>query len=137
MCGFDDQKYEVAEDINTKRRSFRPQTLHAKYVDDMTILESFNMRKVLTPSTMDRPQPDPYRKRTGHTLQPQCSRVYEQIEKIQTYADNNDMKINYDKTKFMVFHPCTIRDFLPEFSMENHEIELVEKIKLLGKSKVG
>ena len=41
------------------------------------------------------------------------------------------MKVNYKKIKFIVFHPCTSRDFFPEFEYHNHTIELTESIILL------
>ena len=42
------------------------------------------------------------------------------------------MKINYGKTKLMVFNPGKIRDFFPRFPVNNDELEVVEEIKLLG-----
>ena len=36
------------------------------------------------------------------------------------------------KTKFMLFNPCTSRDFLPAFNLDGHEIEMVEETRLLG-----
>jgi hypothetical protein len=42
------------------------------------------------------------------------------------------MRLNYKKIKFILFNPCTSRDFLPEFVLDNHEIELVDETKLLG-----
>ena len=42
------------------------------------------------------------------------------------------MKINYRKTKLMVFNPGYLRDFLPRFNVNNDELDVVEEIKLLG-----
>ena len=42
------------------------------------------------------------------------------------------MKINYKKTKLMLFNPGTARDFLPRFTCENKEIESVKETTLLG-----
>ena len=42
------------------------------------------------------------------------------------------MKINYEKTKLMVFNPGISRDFLPRFNFNNRELEVVEETKLLG-----
>ena len=42
------------------------------------------------------------------------------------------MKVNYRKTKLMVFNPGKIRDFLPRFSFNSMELEVVDEIKLLG-----
>ena len=42
------------------------------------------------------------------------------------------MKINYKKSKVMIFNPCTSIDFLPELSLDNNELEVVDEIRLLG-----
>ena len=42
------------------------------------------------------------------------------------------MKINFPKTEFLLFNPTKIYDFVPELTMEGHEIETVEEMKLLG-----
>ena len=42
------------------------------------------------------------------------------------------MKINYKKTKTMLFNPCTSLDFMPNLDLGGHELELVEEMKLLG-----
>ena len=42
------------------------------------------------------------------------------------------MKLNYEKTKLMVFNPGTKRDFLPRFSFNDKELEVVKESKLLG-----
>ena len=79
-----------------------------------------------------RPQPDTYRARTGHTLQLAKSRVFEQLDKISEYATSNGMRLNYKKTKMMLFNPCTSQDFMPSFSLDGHQIETVEETRLLG-----
>ena len=42
------------------------------------------------------------------------------------------MKLNYKKTKLMLFNPSKSKDFLPQFEVDNNNIELVEQTKLLG-----
>ena len=42
------------------------------------------------------------------------------------------MKLNLKKTKLMLFNPCRIRDFMPEFHVGQARIDLVEETKLLG-----
>ena len=41
-CGFRDQRTNVGETITNGKKTFKPTTLHTKFVDDMTIAESFN-----------------------------------------------------------------------------------------------
>ena len=51
--------------------------------------------------------------------------------KTKEYADQNEMKINFKKTKVMLFNPCTSIDFMPDLRLDNHELEVVEELKLL------
>ena len=102
-------------------------------MDDLAIAKSVNMKTKLTsvPVT-DRPQPDPYRARTGHKLVIEESQVYDQLKKIKKYAVENKMKLNVAKTKLMLFNPCKSKDFMPELDIDNTRLDLVEKTKLLG-----
>ena len=42
------------------------------------------------------------------------------------------MKVNYSKTKLMVFNPGKVRDFHPKFNLNNKQIDLVDETQLLG-----
>ena len=42
------------------------------------------------------------------------------------------MKINYKKTKLIVFNPCKTIDFRPELEFGNEQLQLLDEIKLLG-----
>ena len=42
------------------------------------------------------------------------------------------MKINFEKTKMIVFNPCKGTDFMPQFTVDDHRIEVVEEIRCLG-----
>ena len=74
------------------------------------------------PRNHKRPLPDT---RTGHVLPPKKSHVYKQLIKTEEYAGLNEMKINYDKTKLMVFNPCKNFDFMPELEFGNDLLEVV------------
>ena len=80
----------------------------------------------------NRPGPDCYHARTGHALPVENSRVYRQIIRTKQYATENEMKINYNKTKLIKFNPCTSIDFMPEIIVDGNELELVDEIKILG-----
>ena len=45
---------------------------------------------------------------------------------------NKEMKLNYNKTKIIVFNPCRNIDFMPEMTIDDHELEVVDEIRLLG-----
>ena len=99
----------------------------------MTLAEAINLLKSLESVPEDvRPQPDVYHARTGHVLPKENSRVYSQLIKTANYAEANSMKINFKKTKVMLFNPCTSIDFMPELDIDNKELEVVEEMRLLG-----
>ena len=50
LCGFDDQLTNVGRTIPQPKKKFCPKTLHTKFVDDMTIAESFNLNETLLPN---------------------------------------------------------------------------------------
>ena len=50
--------------------------------------------------------------------------------KTEEYCDANKMQINNKKTKLMVFNnPCIAWDFLPEMSLDGHDLAMVEELK--------
>ena len=51
---------------------------------------------------------------------------------MQKYAKKNNMKLNCDKTKFMVFHPCTSMEFQLEYKLGELDTETTTTLKLLG-----
>ena len=52
--------------------------------------------------------------------------------KTEKFAENNKMRINYKKTKLMVFNPSKLKDFQPKFELSNNPVEVVEESRLLG-----
>ena len=131
--GFDEQANNVGELITRKKKLKEMNVIHLKYVDDLALAEAVNVKSQLTHIPVDvRPQPDAYRARTGHSLDVETSRIYEELGKTQIYARDNGMKLNLSKTKLMLFNPCTSRDFMPEIALDNIRIDLVEETKLLG-----
>ena len=115
------------------RRTTLANVIHLKYVDDLTLAEAIDLPKnVKYLADDERPQPDMYHARTGHVLPLRNSKVQNQLYKTLDYTRRNEMKINYKKTKVMIFNPCTSIDVLPELSIENNELEVVDEIRLLG-----
>ena len=56
------------------------------------------------------------------------SKVFSELENVSEYA----LPVYYKETKFMVFNPCSSKDFLPKFSLDCQEIVMVEQTRLLG-----
>ena len=131
--GFTNQINNCGDTITTKKRSLEAKEIHLKYIDDLTLGEAIKMKEQLTPVEIkNRPQPDSFHARTGHEFRPENSRVYNQLLKTEQYAKDNNMKLNYKKTKLMLFNPGSARDFMPKFIINSEELELVEETTLLG-----
>ena len=122
--GFDDQKNNVGEIITSKRNLKAANEIHLKFVDDLTLAESINLQEKLVKVTgTGGPQ---------RILPVQTSKVYRQLEQIKEQAKVNQMKLNYRKTKVMVFNPCKSLEFKPEINIEGNQLEVVEEVRLLG-----
>ena len=131
--GFEGQENNTGELITSKRNMRVANEIHLKYVDDLTLAEAINLPKnVVSLADNERPQPDMFHARTGHVLPLDNSKVHKQLVKTLEYAKANAMKIYYKKTKVMLFNPCTYIDFMPEISLDNNKLEVVEEIRLLG-----
>ena len=130
-AGFSDQQNN-AGDLITKKKISEMNAIHLKYVDDLSLAESIDMTKLVHDPSNLRQQPDTYRARTGHTLNMEDSKVYQELKNTHKYAKDNHMKLNLDKTKLILFNPCKTKDFSPEMVIEDTRIDLVEQSKLLG-----
>ena len=66
-AGFSGQLNNAGE-LSTSKRNFKAvNQIHLKYVDDMSLDESVNLKELLV-AVPDRAQPDNYHARTGHVL---------------------------------------------------------------------
>ena len=131
--GFENQKNNAGELITRRKNIKAANVIHLKYVDDLTLAESINLKdKLVSVPEPVRPLPDNFHAKTGHVLPKQCSQVHDQLLKVKEYAAQNSMVINQKKTKTMVFNPCLVRDFIPEFELDGQDIEMVEEMRLLG-----
>ena len=82
--------------------------LQLQFVEDLTLAESLILRQsVVSSLTTERPPPDQFHSRTGHSLIQAKSKVFEQIIAVHKY-------------------------FQPSYTIESTEIETVEETKLLG-----
>ena len=91
--GFEEQQNNVGELITSKRKMKTVNEIHLKYVDDLTMAEAINLKEQLieVPVSM-RPQPDSYHARTGHSLPLKNSRVYKQLERTKSQAEQSKIK---------------------------------------------
>ena len=131
QCGFEANECDIGEKITVPKGKFQPGTLHMKYVDDLTIAESIDLKETLVENE-NRPLPDPYHSRLGLKLPEEKSMVYDQINKIHAFANENEMRMNFSKTKFIIFNPASSYDFQPGLTVGKNDLEYVDKMKLLG-----
>ena len=133
-AGFAEQDKEIGKKITecvNKRKQLK--TGHWKYVDDLTVAEALDLKKCLSCDNENKlEKPLTYHNRTKHVMPPENSKVQDQLNKISQYATDNEMKINKQKTKVMLFNTAKKRDFTPQLVIDNEIIEVVEEIKLLG-----
>ena len=115
--------------VNSKRKPIM--TTHLKYVNDLTLLKSLNLKKELelNPELI---RPLNYHERTGHVLPSEKSKLQEQLHELNEYAEVNEMRINHDKSKVMIFNTARTRDFMPDIHIDDNSFEVVDEMRLLG-----
>ena len=120
---------------NMRRRTPLLNT-HMKYVDDLSLAQSLNLRNCL----IENPNPNParplaYHDRTHYLLPADACELQEQLNNLEEYCRVNDMIINEGKTKVMLFNTARIYDGMPQLTlsgMGGEYLEVVQQFKLLG-----
>ena len=97
----------------------------------MTIAEAIDIQKQVKINPENPTLPVPYHLRTGHILPAENSLIHQEVIKLERYAEENEMLINSKKTKLMLFSESTTVDIQPEIYVNDIEIEMVDKTKLL------
>ena len=117
----------------TKREEM--EKMHAKYVDDLTAAQSINLKDDLRKDDhRDWPKPSSRRDRFEQVLPVDKNKIQHQLDDLERYAKENEMKLNSEKTKVMLFNASKLNDFMPEVKVKeaDENIEVVEEFKLLG-----
>ena len=110
--------------------------IHMKYVDDISLAQSLNMKNCV----IDNPDPSPtlpltYHDRTGHILPTTQLPLQLQLDRLVELCKTQDMVINTGKSKVMIFNPSRNFDSTPKLTlpdMGGEYLEVVESVKLLG-----
>ena len=106
--------------------------MHAVFIDDLSEAEAIEMKKQLIADPSRRPYPLNYHERSQQILPP-GSILQENLNKIEIFTLNNQMQINPQKSKVMIFNKSHKYDFPPEFHFQDGNIlECLEETKLLG-----
>ena len=107
--------------------------MKVKWIDDMTVCTSLDLKLSLVPEDGLVPRPRPYHSRTEHRLPRHSNPMQNELDKLIVYTENHLMAINKIKTKAML---CITRikwDFIPELNLKDKEnIEVVEEITIVG-----
>ena len=108
---------------------------HWKYTsDDMSIAQAVNLLDCLIPNPEPNPpRPFEHHDHTNHTLPSENYQLQEQLDNLVEYSRTNQMKINENKTKVMIFNTRRKYDGRPKLAVEGEGyLEVVEVFKLLG-----
>ena len=107
-------------------------TIKKKYVDDLSFLESINLRMQLTPSIPIIGPPN-YHEQPGLCLPKEQSIMQHLLADLLQFTDTHKMKINLKKTKIIPFNVSKKFDFLPQLSFPGTEpLEVIYQTRLLG-----
>ena len=134
-AGYDHLQKHLGDHITTKLSKRTPiPNIHLKYVDDMTLAEAMRLKNTLIPNPDPCPvQPLAFHYRTLHTMPDGGCEMQDQLYKLLEYCEENQMMINGNKTKVMLFNTSRNYDFMPKLSLDGKtHLDVVEKFKLLG-----
>jgi hypothetical protein len=133
-AGFESENRELGTRLtNASNKSKEIQNQHFKYVDDLTAAEAIVLSKTLVPdseNTLEKPLN--YHNRTEQLLPPSACKLQTQLNKLDEYANINEMKVNTRKSKVMLFNNSKKNDFTPQMKIDNVTLDVVEEYKLLG-----
>ena len=134
-AGYNNLERNMGYQITQKKskRNVIP-NIHMKFVDDMTLAGTMNLRECLVPNPdTNQPFPLAFHDRTQHVLPESLNLLQEQLDKMIQYCEENSMMINHNKTKVVLFNTARKYDFMPRLSIEpGINLEVVEEFKLLG-----
>ena len=106
---------------------------HTIFIDDLSEGEAINLKKQLIADPVKRPYPLKYHERTEQILPQNKSLLQKNLSRIEIFTQNNQMKINSNKSKVMLFNKSRKHDFPPEMQFQDGNIlECIDETKLLG-----
>ena len=103
-----------------------------KWVDDVTLCNSVNLKTALVPEDRAVPRPRPYHARTEQRLPRETNAMQSELDALCNYTDGHLMAISKKKTKTMLCNSRTKWDFIPELKLQDDDIEVVQEMKIVG-----
>ena len=136
-AGYQDLVKNMGERITVNLGKRKPlQYTHMKYVDDMSMMQSINLKETLIPNPVSNPpRPLAYHDRTQHVFPAGSIALQAEINKLEKYCQENEMSINHKKCKVMMFNPHRAYAATPRLTlsgMDDSYVEVVENFTLLG-----
>ena len=132
---FTDMDRNIGELVTKPLSKRKPmEKVHMKYVDDLSLAVSLDLKQNLVQNPDQNPErPLTFRNRTNHILPQEKNTMQEEFDKLAAFANQNEMVINDDKTKAMLFNWSRSRDFMPQIvNGSGDNLEVVEEMKILG-----
>ena len=103
-----------------------------KFVDDASFLELVNLLTVGLASFNSRNQVPSDQGVDQFFIPPENIKSQESLNQISEWTQKSEMKLNPDKTKYMIFNLCRSAQFQTRLHMNNSMIEQVNQTRLLG-----
>jgi hypothetical protein len=101
-----------------------------KYVDDLTVLELVLLTRILTEYNFKQHVASDIGTDELYVTATHL-KSHQQIDKIAAWTADNQMKLNTDKSNYMVFSRSHT-EFETRISMESNTLDRVEEVKLVG-----
>ena len=103
-----------------------------KYVDNGSAAVSIDLKCSLK-QDLQRERPLNFHERTHHYLPPSENLLQYHMQDAESFAKENDMKVNQKKTSIMLFNKAKKWDFPPELVYQDgSQVEVIEETKLVG-----
>ena len=112
----------------------RLHSLNLKYIDDLSMLAAFNLKKSLIVDPVSRPRPLNKNERTEQVLSEKMNPLQEDLAILENYTNKKQLRIKEKKTEVMKFNFSNNFDFQPELSIEGFRdiVKVTSETRLLG-----
>ena len=112
----------------------RHYNLNLKYIDDLSMLVAYNLKKVLVSDPAHRPKPLTFNERTEQILPVGNNLLQVQLDSLHAFASSKLLRIKEKKSNVMKFNFSRNYDFPPELVISgfNDQLEVIRETKLLG-----
>ena len=103
-----------------------------KFIDDLSILEILNLLSIALSNYNFQKHVASDIGIGNSYLEPKHIKSQEYLDKVSNWTRNQEMRLNCEKTKYMIFNPSKNHQFNTRLEIEGQTIEQVKEAKLLG-----